>query len=238
VPDPITLSTGESLRVSLTFKAGDEPAVPHQAFLYIQQVDTGVETFFPIDVTSSTAKGKLEISQKDLPPSFITSPSPLALHMAVGDFKQNTKCAFISVAKVIPSFDTAAASNALGDPLVKYQALPEMRHTFRPDPRSPPKILTFVFLAAVGAALVGLFVAWIVLGANLSSLPTALSTSPISHPLFICSLLTIEGVFVMYYLRWNLFKTLAAAVCVAPIAFLSGSRALREVRGRRIRGER
>lgn len=42
----------------------------------------------------------------------------------------------------------------------------------------------------------------------------------------------------MYYLKWNLFKTLAAALCVAPVAFLSGSRALREVRGRRVKGDR
>ena len=61
VSSPIVLSQGESLYLYLTFKAGDKPAVPHQAFLYMQQVDTGLETFFPIDVTSSSAKGKLEI---------------------------------------------------------------------------------------------------------------------------------------------------------------------------------
>lgn len=61
ISTPIVLSPGESLYLYLTFKAGDKPAVPHQAFLYMQQVDTGLETFFPIDVTSSSAKGKLEI---------------------------------------------------------------------------------------------------------------------------------------------------------------------------------
>lgn len=45
----------------MTFKAGNEPAVPHQAYLYMKQTETGVETFFPFDIVASTAKAKLEI---------------------------------------------------------------------------------------------------------------------------------------------------------------------------------
>lgn len=240
ISTPIVLSPGESLYLYLTFKAGDKPAVPHQAFLYMQQVDTGLETFFPIDITSSSAKGKLEISPKDLAPNFIASPSPLALHMVIGGFTPDIKSVFFPVAQIQPNFDPsaiAAAGKSLGDLPVKYGALPELMHTFRPEPRNPPKALSLVFLVAVGTSLVGLFVAWATLGGNVSSLPTAFSTSPISHPVFIGSLLTLEGIFVMYYLKWSLFKTLAAALCVAPVAFLSGSRALREVRGRRVRGD-
>jgi len=83
-----------------------------------------------------------------------------------------------------------------------------------------------------------LYSQWAALGANLSALPKALCAAPGSHPTFIASLLAMEGVFIMYYLRWNLFQTLTAAIIVGPVAFLSGSRALREVRARRLRGER
>ena len=79
---------------------------------------------------------------------------------------------------------------------------------------------------------------WAALGANLSALPKALCAAPLSHPTFLASLLALEGVFVMYYLKWNLFQTLFAGVIVGPVAFYSGSRALREVRARRVRGER
>lgn len=42
----------------------------------------------------------------------------------------------------------------------------------------------------------------------------------------------------MYYTSWNLFQTLPAAAVVGLVSFLSGSRALREVQGRRIAGLR
>lgn len=241
VSTPITLSTGEALRLSMTFKAGDEPGVPHQAYLYVQQADTGIETFFPFDIAPTTAKAKLEITQKDLPPSFVASSSPLTLTMAVGDFTGNIKSIFIPVAQVQLNYDSltvAAAKKSLGEPPLVYAPLPELRHTFRADPKNPPKIITLAFLGAVGAALVGLFGAWAALGANLSALPKALAAAPLSHPTFFASLLALEGVFAMYYLKWNLFQTLTAALVVGPVAFLSGSRALREVRARRVKGER
>jgi oligosaccharyltransferase complex subunit delta (ribophorin II) len=77
-----------------------------------------------------------------------------------------------------------------------------------------------------------------VLGANFKHLPKALQAAPVSHTLFFASLLSLEGLFFMYYTTWNLFQVLAGASVVALTAFLSGSRALREVRTRRERGER
>ncbi|RPB28687.1 oligosaccharyltransferase subunit ribophorin II [Terfezia boudieri ATCC MYA-4762] len=241
VSTPITLSSGEALRLSMTFKAGNEVGVPHQAYLFVQQADTGIETFFPFDVAPTTAKAKLEITHKDLPPSFIVSSSPLTLTMAIGDFTENIKSIFIPVAQVQLNFDSmtvSAAKRSLGESPVVYAPLPELRHTFRPDPKNPPKILTLIFLGAIGAALVGLFGAWATLGANLSALPKALRAAPLSHPTFLASVLGLEGIFVMYYLKWNLFQTLTAAIIVGPVAFYSGSRTLREVRARRLNGER
>jgi len=51
-------------------------------------------------------------------------------------------------------------------------------------------------------------------------------------------LLSLEGIFFMYYTQWNLFQTLAGMAVVGPVALFSGSRALREVRARREKGER
>lgn len=241
VSTPVTLSSGEALRLSMIFKAGNEAGVPHQAYLYVQQADTGIETFFPFDISPTTAKAKLEITQKDLPPFFIASSSPLTLTMAIGDFTENIKSIFIPIAQVQLNYDpmtVSAAKKSLGEPPVVYAPLPELRHTFRPDPKNPPKILTLLFLGAVGATLVGLFGAWATLGANLCAMPKALGAAPLSHPTFLASLLALEGVFMMYYLKWNLFQTLTAAIIVCPVTFYSGSRALREVRARRLRGER
>lgn len=241
VSTPVTLSSGEALRLSMILKAGNEAGVPHQAYLFVQQADTGIETFFPFDIAPTTAKAKLEITQKDLPLSFIASSSPLTLNMAIGDFTENITSIFIPIAQVQLNYDdmtVSAAKKSLGEPPLVYAPLPELRHTFRPDPKNPPKILTLLFLGAVGTALVGLFGVWATLGANLSALPKALGAAPLSHPTFLGSLLALEWVFMMYYLKWNLFQTLTAAIIVGPVAFYSGSRALREVRARRLKGER
>jgi len=72
----------------------------------------------------------------------------------------------------------------------------------------------------------------------MSALQPALNGAPVAHPTFFLSLLAMEGIFFGYYVRNTLFETLAAAAIVAPVAFLSGSRALREVRARRIAGKR
>lgn len=48
----------------------------------------------------------------------------------------------------------------------------------------------------------------------------------------------MEAVFFMYYISWNLFQTLPAVFGIGLVAFLSGSRALREVQERRLAGKR
>jgi oligosaccharyltransferase complex subunit delta (ribophorin II) len=48
----------------------------------------------------------------------------------------------------------------------------------------------------------------------------------------------MEGVFFLYYSAWNLFQTLPVMGVVAVVAFFSGTKALGEVQGRRLAGER
>lgn len=48
----------------------------------------------------------------------------------------------------------------------------------------------------------------------------------------------MELVFYLYYTSWNLFQTLPVAAIVGVTTFLSGTKALGEVQGRRLAGER
>jgi oligosaccharyltransferase complex subunit delta (ribophorin II) len=121
---------------------------------------------------------------------------------------------------------------------LRYAADEEIHHIFRDDPRSPPKIISLVFAAAVVAALPVLLGVWASLGANASHLSKALGNAPISHALFYGSILSMEGIFFMYYTSWNLFQTLPAAAVAGVVAFISGSRALTEVQERRLAGLR
>ena len=80
--------------------------------------------------------------------------------------------------------------------------------------------------------------AWFFLGANIDHFGKAFGASPVSHGMFLGSIVAMEGVFFMYYTVWNLFQTLPVAAVVGVVAYISGSRALTEVQDRRLAGER
>ena len=139
---------------------------------------------------------------------------------------------------------------------MRYGKLPEIHHKFKADPTSPPKIITLIFTAAVLVALPVLITTvspkwmnvdasslltksqWLSLGANLNHLSKAFGSSPIPHSIFLTSIIAMELTFFLYYKSWNLFQTLPGAVGIGLVAFLSGSRALREVQERRLAGLR
>jgi len=231
----VALGASDSLRLLLTTVDGKTEKRPHQAFLTLTDPTTGLEESFVVDVKES-GKGKVNLSQKDLPHQFLTSSEPIVASIVIGSFGSSTPYK----SKV---FDLAVARDAnvpltIPEAPVRYAAEPEIRHIFRADPQSPPKIITIVFAAAVAAALPVLFGVWATLGANVGHLSKALGDAPLSHGLFYGSILAMEGIFFMYYTSWNLFQTLPAAGVVGIVAFLSGSRALTEVQERRLAGLR
>lgn len=175
-------------------------------------------------------------SHKDLPIQFLTSEKPIPASIVIGSFGSSTPYQ-------VKAFDL----NVARDPNVplsipakptRYAPEEEIHHIFREDPRSPPKIITLVFAAAVIAALPILLGVWATLGANASHFGKALGNAPVSHALFFGSIIAIEGIFFLYYTTWNLFQTLPAAGVVGLVAYVSGSRALTEVQERRLAGLR
>jgi len=241
----VPLSPKDVLKLSFTLKDGDTVGRPHQAFLLIKDSLGELETFFPLAVKESTGKAKIDISQKEIPAHLLDTPE-LDLTLVLGSFGSSTSGSLIPIGKVAPILDAAAKAalekqreKDFGEDNVVYKPKDEIRHIFRDDPKSPSKIITLIFLLAVIAAYAGIFGVWFpVLGANFKHLPKALRSAPVSHPLFLASLMSLEGLFFMYYTSWNLFQTLGGVGLVGVVAFLSGSRALREVRARRERGER
>ncbi|MCJ1302872.1 hypothetical protein MMC08_005677, partial [Hypocenomyce scalaris] len=182
------------------------------------------------------AKGKLELTHKDIPSQLLSSSTALSASLIIASFgssKPYNSPAFDLSIKL----DAAAPATSQENPL-RYGKLPEIHHIFKSDPKSPPKIISLFFTAAVLAALPILLFAWLSLGANFNHLSKAIGSSPISHSLFFGSILAMEGIFFMYYTTWNLFQTLPAAIAVGSVTFLSGSRALTEVQARRLAGLR
>lgn len=175
-------------------------------------------------------------TQKDLPYQLLTSSKPLKANLILASFGASAPYKqHIFDLKV--STDSSAPIAAPATP-ERYGAKPEIHHIFRSDPKSPPTIISLVFTIAILASVPALLGVWMYLGANADHASKALGDAPLAHGLFFGSVVAMEGVFLMYYVSWNLFQTLPAAAVVSVVAFVSGSRALTEVQGRRLAGER
>ncbi|EON62497.1 hypothetical protein W97_01720 [Coniosporium apollinis CBS 100218] len=231
----IPLGASDTLKLILTTTDGKKAKRPHQAFLTLTEQKTGLEESYAFSVKES-GKGKVELTHKDLPFQLLTSSAPLKASLVIASFGPSTpykREVFDLTIKLDPNVPIWVP-----DEPVRYGKREEIHHIFRSNPTSPPKIITLVFTAAVVAALPALFGVWLTLGANVNHLQKALGAAPVSHALFFGSIVALEGIFFMYYTRWNLFQTLPPAVAVGVVAFLSGSRALSEVQERRLAGLR
>lgn len=175
-------------------------------------------------------------TQKDLPHQFMTSNSPVEASLVIASFGSSSPYkskAFDLDVKLDPNSGFVAP-----DAPLRYGKREEIHHIFRSDAKSPPKIFTLVFTAAVAGAGVVLLGAWGAMGANVNHISNALGSAPVAHALFFGSIVAMEGVFFMYYTSWNLFQTLPVAAGVGAVAYVSGSRALTEVQERRLAGLR
>ncbi|OAX82127.1 hypothetical protein ACJ72_03522 [Emergomyces africanus] len=208
---------------------------PHQAFLLLKELDTGLDLSYPLSVKES-GKARVELTQKDLPAQFMRSSKPIEASFVIASF--GSAPGYDSPAFQLDVTRDDAVSGPLPSDSFRYGKREEIHHTFKPDPKSPPIIITLVFVGAVLAALPTLAGLWFFLGVNLNHLPVALKSSPIPHCLFLGSIVGLEVIFFLYYTTWNLFQTLPATVAVGAVAFVTGSRALSEVQGRRLAGLR
>jgi hypothetical protein len=70
VEQPITLTSAELLKISLTTKENGKAKRPHQAFLILKEVESGLEAPFPFTVKES---GKGSVTVVSLGEKIITS---------------------------------------------------------------------------------------------------------------------------------------------------------------------
>jgi len=232
---PVSLGSTDSLKVILTAKDNGQGKRPHQAFLVLQEPESGLEAPFPLTVKES-GKAAVQIAQKDLPVQLRIATKPLKASVVLASFGSaqglNTPVFEIKIEQ-----DAAVPPPTYEQPL-RYGKKPEISHIFRADPKSPPKVVSLVFGLAVLATLPALLISWVALGGNINHLPKALGAAPVSHAAFFGSIVAVEFVFFMYYTSWNLFQVLPVMGAVGVVTVLSGTKALGEVQRRRLAGER
>lgn len=94
-------------------------------------------------------------TQKDIPEQLLVSTTPLSASILVASFGETQPFNKRAFNLKLPD-DPQAPQKTIEKPL-RYGKLPEIHHTFRTDPKSPPKIFTLFFTAAVLVALPALF---------------------------------------------------------------------------------
>ncbi|MCJ1359916.1 MAG: hypothetical protein MMC33_009919, partial [Icmadophila ericetorum] len=153
--ETIKLTTTDTLKIILTTVEGSTAKRAHQTFLTIEDSETGLETSYPFSVKDS-GKGKLELTTKDIPTQLLSSPKPLSASIIVASFG-SSKPYSSKVFDLIIKSDQNTPIPPSEKPL-RYGKLPEIQHTFRPDPTSPPMQISMVFALFVVAALPNLFI--------------------------------------------------------------------------------
>ncbi|WPH02090.1 Hypothetical protein R9X50_00494500 [Acrodontium crateriforme] len=230
---PVGLSSADTLKIVLTTTENGKPKRPHQAFLNLRELETGLEENIAFTLKDN-GKGKVELTQKDLPIQFLTSKSFIRVSLLLASFGN-------SVPYTAYAFEMEVVNDGsivVPPPAERYTVKEEIHHIFRDDPKQPPAFISVFFAFAVLATLPILLGSWLMLGGNISHASKAFGANPLAHSLFFGSIIAMEAVFFLYYLSWNLFQTLPVAGVVGLVAFVSGSRALTEVQDRRLAGER
>lgn len=198
----------------------------HQNTVLLTDPATGVSMSYTAKVRAN-GNAKATIGNKNIPQAL--RGVPLTISAVVGSFGDD-KPARVEVASNV----VVARAGEYKRP-ERFEALPEIKHVFRAPPRTVNSVI------AVGCAGVVAFLLVSVLGVfasnGLGSVTKAFSDSPVGHAGLVGSLVAYEVVFIMYYLGSSIFTTLAAVGAVTPIAIYTGSRALRELRARRIAGQ-
>ncbi|KAL6972360.1 proteasome regulatory particle base subunit [Sarracenia purpurea var. burkii] len=111
------------------------------------------------------------------------------------------------------------------DPYLRYGPKAEITHIFRSPEKRPPQELSLAFLALVLLPLLGFVVGLLRLGVNLKNFPT--STVPATFAiLFHLGIAAVLSLYVLFWLKLDLFTTLKALGFLGIFLMFVGHRTL------------
>ncbi|EJD51214.1 hypothetical protein AURDEDRAFT_111834 [Auricularia subglabra TFB-10046 SS5] len=221
VSPPLNLTAQDTLKLTFSVFArnpGDvaDNAKPHQTFLRFYDPVTEEEGIQPVRVKAD-GKAKFDLNMAKPPIALPATPTggPLQVWLVLGSFKYQS-AAYRLFELYLPR--TQPAPQHPDEP--SFHPLPAIHHTFRPDPKLPPRIISLVFAGAVLAP-------WAILLALLARIPHPLPrlASPKIAP-FVALLAAFEALLFTYWLRLKLPDVLLYGAILAIPTVAAGKRAL------------
>ncbi|KAL0959970.1 hypothetical protein HGRIS_011632 [Hohenbuehelia grisea] len=222
---PLKLDRTDILR--LTFQVVEKDngnnVQPHQAFLRFYDETTDEEGIQPVRV-SNTGKGKFELNMAKPPTSLPpTGSAPLRVSLLIGSFVHSPLKVELFDLHVPASHPPAQHTEE-----ASYHPLPPLGHTFRPEQKLPPRIISASF---TGLALAPWLVPLVLWGKVAPSTPRLFS--PHILP-FVTTLALFEGLLFWYWIDLRLGQVLLYGGILALPTVFAGKHALASIGERRL----
>jgi len=225
---PVTADRHQKLLMRFTVKdaATGQATQVQQAFVRLASA-AGTEHIFVAEQESSGDAYKFELGLTNSAKQFGGQSGKYSVELILGDacISNPLRWAVGDVALEFP--ETAERVPSPDDALFK-QPLPEISHKFAVAEPRPPAVVSLLFTALCAAPLLLLLVLWARLGVNLSNFP--LSVKALG---FHGGLGGILGLFVMFWLRLDMFTTLRYLAMVAVPTFYFGNATLSAIAAKR-----
>ncbi|KAI3616361.1 hypothetical protein WG66_012621 [Moniliophthora roreri] len=225
---PVNLTQNDILKISFTVldKESGEGIQPQQTFLRFFDPKSGEEGIQPLRVAPS-GKVKFELNVAKPPASLPPTPNPnhpLQTTLLLGAPSYSPISIELFDLYVPQSHPTLVHPDA-----ASFHVQPEIHHTFRPEPKAPPRAVSAAF---TGAVVVAPWLILIGLWSQISFQPTARLFSPHIFP-FIVTLGAFEVLMYKYWVELKLGQVLGYGAALGIVTVFTGRHALLNIAGKR-----
>ncbi|KIJ99933.1 hypothetical protein K443DRAFT_679613 [Laccaria amethystina LaAM-08-1] len=222
---PVELAAKDILKFTFQVveKDNGKGIQPHQTFLRFYDEKSGEEGIQPIRVTpGGKAKFELNMSKPplSLPPS---TDAPLKVTLLIGSSLYSPLS--------IDLFDLVVPRSApapIHADEASFHLLPEIKHTFRPDQKLPPRPISAIFTVLVLSPWVVLLSLW----TQVVPIQTRLLSLNVLP--FILSLGAFEGLLLWYWVDLKLGQVLLYGAVLSIPTFFAGKHALSNIASKRL----
>jgi len=213
------------LKFSVKDKTTNQLTKVHQAFVIFTHTKSGQEIIFVAEADAKKVynfDADLQKTVKD----FDYLSGKYAIRLVLGDAVVNNAISWIlaDIALKFPEHPSASAEREakVGD--VIYVKKPEIGHMFRQPEKRPPQVVSDTFTGLVLLPLLLLFILWLRIGVNISNFPFSLYAIA-----FHLGLTAIFGLYLLFWLKLNMFQTLQYLTIIGAVTFFCGNRMLRRI---------
>nr|CAD1828260.1 unnamed protein product [Ananas comosus var. bracteatus] len=199
---------------------------PHQVFLKLRH-ETKVEHIFILE--SSARQYKIVLDFLGLVGKFYYLSGKYELELTVGDAAMENSfiraLGHIELDLPEPPEKAARPPPLAADPLSKFGPKQEISHIFRAPEKRPPKELSLAFLGLTLLPFFGFLFGLTKLGVNLKSFPSSPVPAAFSI-LFHAGIAAVLLLYVLFWLKLDLFTTLKILGFLGPFLVFVGHRTL------------